>query len=103
MEHRPAPRWRQPRWPGVGWRAMIRPPNGMGIFHFVRVAMLRAAQLQRGCVPRVTGHYTAAATARWEVAEGKVAPVIETSATAAPVPSSAESDTHADPAVPRLR
>jgi hypothetical protein len=62
---------------------MIRPPESMGIFHFVRVAMLRAAQLQRGCVPRVEGHYTAAATARWEVAEGKVAPIPATPATPA--------------------
>ena len=82
---------------------MIRPPDGMGIFHFVRVAMLRAAQLQRGSVPRVSGHYTAAATARWEVAEGKVVPVSEMSAPADLVSSSAESDTHADPAVPSLR
>jgi len=67
----------------VGERAMSRPPNGMGVFHFVRVAMLRAAQLQRGCLPRVSGHYTSAATARWEVAEGKVTPIPATPASAA--------------------
>ena len=82
---------------------MIAPPAGMGVLHFVKVAMLRAAQLQRGCLPRVTGHYTSAATARWEVGEGKVAPVPATPADTTPGSLKAELPLTADPAVPRPR
>ena len=81
---------------------MIRPPNGMGVFQFVRVAILRATQLQRGCLPRVGGHYTAAATARWEVAAGKVAPIPASPAITGPLPMGGKSEPHADPAVPLL-
>ena len=51
---------------------MIRPPGKMGTFEFVALAALRAAQLMRGCVPRVDGDHTAAVTAQREVADGKV-------------------------------
>ena len=34
---------------------VIRPPHTMGAFEFVAVAALRAAQLARGCRPRVDG------------------------------------------------
>lgn len=51
---------------------MIRPPYPMGSFHFVAVAALRAAQLMRGCRPRVDGDHTTAVLAQREVAEGKV-------------------------------
>jgi len=45
----------------------------MGAFQFVAVATLRAAQLARGCRPRVDGNHTRAVFAQREVAEGKVA------------------------------
>lgn len=50
----------------------------MGAFQFVVLAALRAAQLTRGCVPRVDGQHKAAITAQIEVAEGKItqAPVV---------------------------
>jgi len=47
----------------------------MGSFEFVAVASLRAAQLRRGCTPRVTEMHTTAMTAQLEVAEGKVTPI----------------------------
>ena len=55
---------------------MIQPPPGMGSFEFVIVASLRAAQLARGCTPRVTELHATAVTARLEVAEGKVIPIM---------------------------
>lgn len=57
---------------------MIHRPTNMGAFQFVVLAALRAAQLTRGCVPRVDGHHKAAITAQIEVAEGKItqAPVV---------------------------
>lgn len=61
---------------------MIRPPHAMGAFEFVAVAALRAAQLARGCRPRVDGDHTIAVLARREVAEGKV---MSTAATASPL------------------
>ena len=51
---------------------MIQPPPGVGAFQFVILASLRAAQLMRGCVPRVEGLHKAIVTAQVEVAEGKV-------------------------------
>lgn len=53
---------------------MIRPPHEMGTFQFVALAALRAAQLTRGCSPRVEGGHTTAVTAQLEVAEGKISP-----------------------------
>jgi DNA-directed RNA polymerase subunit K/omega len=44
----------------------------MGAFEFVVVSSLRAAQLQRGCRPRVDGAHKATVTAQFEVAERKV-------------------------------
>jgi DNA-directed RNA polymerase subunit K/omega len=44
----------------------------MGAFEFVAIAALRAAQLARGCCPRVNGDHTTAVFAQREVAEGKV-------------------------------
>jgi DNA-directed RNA polymerase subunit K/omega len=46
----------------------------MGAFEFVAVAALRAAQLVRGCSPRVDGDHTTAVFAQCEAAEGKVTP-----------------------------
>jgi DNA-directed RNA polymerase subunit K/omega len=44
----------------------------MNQFQFVVVAGLRAAQLMRGCVPRVVKGHKHITTAQREVAEGKV-------------------------------
>jgi DNA-directed RNA polymerase subunit K/omega len=41
-------------------------------FEFAVLAGLRAAQLARGCTPRVTGDHKLTVTARREVAAGKV-------------------------------
>lgn len=60
---------------------MIRPPHLMGAFEFVAISALRAAQLTRGCRPKVAGDHTTATFAQREVAEGKVIP---TAATALP-------------------
>ena len=57
---------------------MIRPPHLMGAFEFVAVAALRAAQLTRGCRPKVDGHHTTAVFAQREVAEGMVIPTAAT-------------------------
>ena len=51
---------------------MIQRPAGIGTFEFVVLATLRAAQLMRGCRPRVDGIHKAAVIAQLEVAEGKV-------------------------------
>jgi DNA-directed RNA polymerase subunit K/omega len=50
----------------------------MGSFEFAVVASLRAAQLARGCTPRVAESHTTAITAQLEVAEGKVKPIATT-------------------------
>lgn len=51
---------------------MIRRPTGVGAFEFAVVAGLRAAQLMRGCTPRVDSTHKVIMTAQIEVAEGKV-------------------------------
>ena len=59
-----------------GWRdsslAVIRRPPGIGAFHFVILASLRASQLARGCAPRVDGVHRNAVVAQLEVSQGKV-------------------------------
>ncbi len=47
-------------------------PSGMGGFEFVVLASLRAAQLMRGCRPRVDGGHKNTVIAQREVSEGKV-------------------------------
>lgn len=44
----------------------------MGKFEFVQLAALRAAQLMRGCTPRVTVGRKPTTTALREVAESKI-------------------------------
>ncbi len=56
---------------------MIQPPLGMGAFEFVAIARLRAAQLARGCRPRVAGDYNMASMARREVADRRVTGIFE--------------------------
>ena len=51
---------------------MVRRPDDMNAFEFVVVSALRAAQLQRGCTPRVEQSPKLAVTAQHEVAERKV-------------------------------
>lgn len=56
---------------------MIQPPSGMGAFEFVAIARLRAAQLARGCRPRVTGDHNMASMARREVADRQVTGIFD--------------------------
>ena len=51
---------------------MIQRPDGTNAFEFVILAGLRAAQLMRGCLPRVEGTHKVITTAQLEVARGKV-------------------------------
>ena len=59
--------------PSRGGSAMIHRPAGINAFEFVVLSGLRAAQLLRGCIPRVEGggHKTIT-TAQLEVATGKI-------------------------------
>jgi DNA-directed RNA polymerase subunit K/omega len=47
-------------------------PDHLDKFELVRLSALRAAQLFRGCTPRVTACHKHTTTARREVMEGKV-------------------------------
>jgi DNA-directed RNA polymerase subunit K/omega len=51
---------------------MIRRPPGISAFEFAVLSGLRAAQLNRGCTPRVERSAKMAITAQQEVAERKV-------------------------------
>jgi len=51
---------------------MVRRPNDMNAFEFVVLSALRAAQLQRGCTPRVEQSPRCVVTAQHEVADRKV-------------------------------
>ena len=51
---------------------MIHRPAELSVFEFVILSGLRAAQLMRGCIPRVEGSHKVIMTAQMEVAEGKV-------------------------------
>jgi DNA-directed RNA polymerase subunit K/omega len=63
--------------------SMVMPrPARVGKFEFVVLASLRAAQLTRGCLPRVDGLHKHTVMAQLEVSQGKVmqeltAPVVE--------------------------
>jgi DNA-directed RNA polymerase subunit K/omega len=52
---------------------VIRRPAGTNPFEFAVVSGLRAAQLMRGCTPRVAREHKVISTAQLEVAMGKVA------------------------------
>jgi DNA-directed RNA polymerase subunit K/omega len=58
--------------PSLARSLVIRRPPGMGAFQFVVLSKLRAAQLMRGCRPRVDGMHKATVIAQLEVSEGKV-------------------------------
>ena len=63
--------------------AMVSPPIGMGVFEFVALTALRAAQLLRGCVPTVeTGGHKPTTVAQMEVSSGRIR-----SAETVPVPA----------------
>jgi DNA-directed RNA polymerase subunit K/omega len=51
---------------------MVKRPDGMSAFEFSVLAGLRAAQLNRGCTPRVLGVAKLAVIAQCEIAERKV-------------------------------
>lgn len=51
---------------------MVRRPDGMSTFEFAVLSGLRAAQLYRGCTPRVERSPKIAITAQQEVAAWKV-------------------------------
>jgi DNA-directed RNA polymerase subunit K/omega len=51
---------------------MVNRPDGLDAFEFVVLCALRAAQLQRGCTPRVRPSHKVAVTAQYEVAARKI-------------------------------
>jgi DNA-directed RNA polymerase subunit K/omega len=51
---------------------MVKRPDGMSAFEFSVLAGLRAAQLTRGCTPRVIASDKVTVTAQMEVAERKI-------------------------------
>ena len=51
---------------------MVKRPDGMSAFEFAVLCGLRAAQLQRGCTPRVPPSAKVAVTAQHELAERKI-------------------------------
>jgi DNA-directed RNA polymerase subunit K/omega len=51
---------------------MVQRPAELNAFEFAVMAGLRAAQLQRGCTPRVQSSGKVTVTAQMEVAERKV-------------------------------
>jgi len=53
---------------------MVTRPDGMNAFEFAVLSGLRAAQLSRGCTPRVAQSSKVAVTAQHEIAERKVLP-----------------------------
>jgi len=58
--------------PPIARSLVIRRPPGMGAFQFVVLSKLRAAQLMRGCRPRVDSSHKATVIAQLEVSAGKV-------------------------------
>jgi len=51
---------------------MVQRPSTWNAFEFAVLAGLRAAQLARGCTPRVIGAEKVTVTAQMEVAAGKI-------------------------------
>ena len=66
------PETRQIETPPIAGSLVIRRPPGMGAFQFVVLSKLRAAQLMRGCRPRVDSSHKATVIAQLEVSTGKV-------------------------------
>lgn len=55
--------------------AHIPPPLGCGLFEFVILSKLRAAQLIRGALPKVDGTHKKIVIAQLEVSTGRVAAI----------------------------
>ena len=51
---------------------MVHRPADFSAFEFVVMSGLRAAQLMRGCIPRVESAHKTIVTAQMEVAAGKI-------------------------------
>jgi DNA-directed RNA polymerase subunit K/omega len=51
---------------------MIHRPTAISAFEFVVLSGLRAAQLMRGCTPRIEGVHKRTVIAQMEVASGQV-------------------------------
>ena len=69
----------------------IQRPADMGAFQFAVLATLRAAQLMRGCIPRVDGgDHKPTVVAQREVAAGKVTPLPKASVGVESNPASIE-------------
>jgi len=66
---------------------VIQRPASIGAFEFVVLAQLRAAQLLRGCRPKVDGAHRAAVTAQLEISAGRVAATKDAPAEAAIEPT----------------
>jgi DNA-directed RNA polymerase subunit K/omega len=64
---------------------MVKCPDGMNVFEFAVLSGLRAAQLSRGCTPRVLQLHKLAVTAQMEIAEGKVVRLVN-AAELSPIP-----------------
>jgi DNA-directed RNA polymerase subunit K/omega len=62
---------------------MIERPPEIGAFHFVVLATLRAKQLMRGCVPRVSGSHKKTTLAKIEVAGGQISGELDAASAAA--------------------
>jgi hypothetical protein len=58
---------------------LTRRPPAIGAFEFVVLSALRAAQLMRGCIPKVEGAHKLTTTAQWEVASGKIVNIYDAS------------------------
>lgn len=63
----------------------VHRPDGVGAFEFVVLSTLRAAQLMRGCIPKVERAHKATTTAQWEVAAGQIVNIHDYSVTAQPI------------------
>ncbi len=59
--------------------ALTRRPPAIGAFEFVVLSALRAAQLMRGCIPKVERAHKLTTTAQWEVASGKIVNIYDAS------------------------
>jgi DNA-directed RNA polymerase subunit K/omega len=64
---------------------VVSRPAGLNAFEFVILAGLRAAQLMRGCTPRLAGTHKNTMMAQMEIAAGKVVRSEVRAAAAAPV------------------
>ena len=68
-----------PRVSAVRRIPLTRRPPAIGAFEFVVLSALRAAQLMRGCIPKVQGAHKLTTTAQWEVASGKIVNIYDAS------------------------